>query len=88
MNPTKSCPLEHEASIAITDLLTTAVSAQSNEYTYDCLASQVSARGKVKASRKALERDTASDVRERVPAPLQRAIDLVQAKGASSWLTP
>ena len=35
-----------------------------------------------------MERDTASDVRERVPAPLQRAMDLAQAKGASSWLTP
>ncbi len=42
----------------------------------------------MKASRKALEIHAASDVRERVPAPLQRAMDLAQAKRASSWLTP
>ena len=33
------------------------------------------------------EKEAASSIRETVPEPLKRAMDLAQEKGASSWLT-
>ena len=87
LNVTKSCQREHQASSSISKPLATLISAQSDEYTYECIAAQLSAKADVKKLKRNNEKDAASAIKNVLPESLQRAMDLAQEKGASSWFT-
>ena len=61
--------------------------AQNNEYSLDCIESQVEA--KVEAQKRQCNnvKELASALKESSSNTLQPAMDLAQEKGASSWLT-
>ena len=67
--------------------LTNLISAQQDDYSYECIAAQLGAKAEVRNSRRRDVGDAASELRTRLPACLQRAVDLAQERGASSWLT-
>ena len=67
--------------------LTNLISAQQDDYSYECIAAQLAAKAEVRNSRRRDVGDAASELRTRLPACLQRAVDLAQERGASSWLT-
>ena len=83
----KLCLQEHAASIAIAGPLATQISAQCDEYSYECIAAQISAKSIQKTSRRTQENEAASAIKDLLQGSLQRAMDLSQEKGASSWLT-
>ena len=87
VNPTKSCQHDYFGSTTIAGPLATLISAQCDEYPYECIAAQLAAKSTTKTSKRNLEKEAASAVRDLLPGPLQRAMDLAQEKGASSWLT-
>ena len=74
VNPMKLCLLEHVASIAIAGPLVTQISAQCDEYSYECIAAQISAKSKQKSSRRTQERETASAIKDQLQGPMQRAM--------------
>ena len=84
---TKSGSAEYQASVTITNPLSTLISEQSDEYSYDCVAAQVSAKNAVKKQKRESTEVAAESVRSSLPESLKRAMDLAQEKGASHWLT-
>ena len=86
-NPTKSCQHDYSGSTSIAGPLVTLISAQCDEYAYECIAAQLAAKAETKTSRRNLEKEAASAVRDLLPGSQQRAMDLAREKGASSWLT-
>ena len=87
INPIKSSKAEFHASTMISVPLATLITAQCSGYTYECITAQVLAKKETKNLRRNREKEAASSMRETVPEPLKRAMDLAQEKGASSWLT-
>ena len=74
VNPMKLCLLEHVVSIAIADPLVTHISAQCDEYLYECLAAQIFAKSEQKTTRKTQKRKAASAIKDLLQGPLQRAM--------------
>ena len=87
VNPTKSCQHDYSGSTIIAGPLATLISAQCDEYAYECIAAQLAAKAETRTSKRNLEKEAASTIRDLLPGSLQRAMDLAQEKGASSWLT-
>lgn len=87
VNPAKSCQHDYSGSTTIAGPLATLITAQCEEYSYECIAAQLTAKSEIKTSKRNLEKEAASAVRVLLPDSLQRAMDLAQEKGASSWLT-
>ena len=75
------------ASISIANPLASLISAQDDDYSYECIAAQLSASAELKKNRRKSEMDAASALKDILPADLQRAMNLAQEKGASSLLT-
>ena len=86
VNPTKASLHEYAASTAIAGPLATQISTQCDEYSYECIAAQISAKSELKTSKRTQEMEAASAVQNLLPGSLQRAMDLAQERGASSWL--
>ena len=84
---TRSCQAMYLASSLISAPLTSLISVQQDEYSYDCIAAQLKAKAEVKSLRRRDVKDAASELKAKLPACLQRAVDLAQESGASSWLT-
>ena len=61
--------------------------SQTTEYPYEVLTNQITVKNDIKSSRKRLSKEAADELRNALPALLQRAMDLTMEKGASSWLT-
>ena len=59
----------------------------STDYSYDCIAAQLTEKAEVRSSHQREVNEAASKLKARLPACLQRAVDLAQKTGASSWLT-
>ena len=67
--------------------LTSLISMQQDDYSYDCIAAQLKAKAEVKSLHRRDVEDAAAVLKAKLPADLQRAMDLAQERGASSWLT-
>ena len=87
VNPTKICSLQRQASVSIAAPLKEQVLAQNNEYSLDCIESQVEAKVEAQKHQRNNAKERASALKESSSNSLQRAMDLAQEKGASSWLT-
>ena len=85
-NPTKSCQYDYSGSTTIAGPLTALISDQCDEYAYECIAAQLAAKTETRTNKRNLEKEAALAVRDLLPDSMQRAIDLAQEKGASSWL--
>ena len=87
VNLTQLCQAMYLASLTITAPLTSLISAQQDDYSYDCIAAQLTAKAEVRSSNRKEVNEAASELKAKLPACLQRAVDLAQESGASSWLT-
>ena len=67
--------------------LASLISAQCDEYSHEYIAAQLTAKSEIKTSKRNLEKEATSVVRDLLPGHLQRAMDVDQDKGALSWLT-
>ena len=83
-NLTHSCQAMYLNSSRISMPLTSLISMQQDDYSYDCIAAQLKAKAEVKSLHRQDVEDAAADLKAKLPADLQRAMDL---RGASSWLT-
>lgn len=57
------------------------------EYSYDLLASQISAKGEVQKLRKEQAIEALEKLTNQLSAPLKRSVELACERDASSWLT-
>ena len=87
INPTKSSSLQHQASSSISAPLKEQILAQNNEYSMECIDAQVEAKVEAQKRQRNHAKDSATALKASSSHSLQRAMDLAQEKGASSWLT-
>jgi len=83
---TKLGKLEYQASSSISSPLYTLISEQFNDYNYECIAAQLSAKSDVIRQKCESEKKAATALRSAFPKLMKRVIELAQEKGASSWL--
>ena len=86
-NPTTTSTQEYTASKFISLPLCELIREQLLEYPFDCIEAQTTAKKTVRQERDNSNKASVSSIREDAPAALQRAMDLAQERGASSWLT-
>ena len=86
-NPILLPSREFGASKSISAPLSNLIKVQRLEYPFECIEAQTTAKKAVHQLRRNNTKESASVIRQKVSAPLQRAMDLAQEKGASSWLT-
>ena len=82
-----SCQALYTASSRITAPLTALISTQEDNYSYECVAAQVTAKAETKNLNRRVMKEAATALKAKLPASLQRSVDLAQEKGASVWLT-
>ena len=87
VNPAKNSRSQYQASTSISEPLKDLILAQIHEYSLDCIDAQVKAKSKVHRLNCDNAKDLATALRGTLSCTLQRAMDLAQEKGASSWLT-
>ena len=87
INPTTLSSSEHLASINISAPLRNLILKQNHEYSFECYEAQINAKREAHKLNRDNARTSASLLRAAIPKSLQRAMDLAQEKGASSWLT-
>lgn len=87
VNPASSCSSEYLTSTAMSQPLATLILTQSKDYPYECISAQLMAKAEASKLRRRCKKETASTIRGLVSDSLQRAMELAQEKGASSWLT-
>ena len=86
-NPTSRADLEFSASIKVTNPLKKAILQQNVEYSGDVIDEQVKAIADIYKQKSDLRKQAANYLKQSLPAPLKRSMDLAQEKGASTWLT-
>ena len=87
INPISLSPLEFKAFVSISSPLCNLIATQCQDYPYDCLETQYNARKLAQRQRHNFTNTSAFTLKNLVSEPLQRAMDLAQERGASSWLT-
>ena len=87
INPTRLSTGEFSASKSISLSLCNLIKEQWLEYPIECIEAQITAKKTVYQQRRNNTKEFASVIRDNASAGLQRAMDLAQEKGASSWLT-
>ena len=87
VNPAKNSRSRYQASTSISEPLKDIILAQIHEYPLDCIDAQVKAKSEVHRLNRENVKDLATALRGTLSCILQRAMDLAQEKGASSWLT-
>ena len=78
---------EFNASVSITSPLSSLIAEQCTDYSFDCFEAQNNKNKLVQQQRHDNAKTSASDLKKLVSESLQRAMDLDEEKGASSWLT-
>ena len=76
-----------KASLQVTAPLRLLIESGINSYSYETLADQMTAKTEVRRRRREEANLEADNLKNELPAPLQRAMDLAREKGSSSWLT-
>ncbi len=87
VNPTKLSSPEYRASTNISAPLRDLILEQNREYSSECLEAQVNAKRDAHKLNRDVAMSSATRLRATIPTSLQRAMDLAQEKGASTWLT-
>ena len=87
VNPTRQSQQEYQASIEISAPLKNLILEQKSDYCFECLEEQLKARRDTHKRNRDQAKSSATLLRASAPKSLQRAMDLAQEKGASSWLT-
>ena len=86
-DPSERSKLEFDASVRVTQPLTSAILQGDESYSYDTMAGQITAIAEVSSMKKFHSKEVATILKGNLTGPLKRAVELAQEKGASSWLT-
>ena len=86
LNPSEHSTLEIEASLKVTQPLTEVILQRRDNYSYDTIASQITAKSEVASVRRTHFKDAEANLRDSLTGSLRRALELAQ-KGSSSWQT-
>ena len=86
INPASSCDFQYSASRAISELLVKAI-MQCREYSYSCLADQLTAKSEVRQQKHLQVKQAAEYLKNRLSPTKRRAMELASERGASNWLT-
>ena len=86
-NPAQCAATEFSASVKITGPLINAILEQNSSYSYDVIAGQMTAKTEIASIKRNKWNEAAENLKKMLSNSLQRAMDLAQEKGASSWLT-
>ena len=76
-----------KASLEVTAPLRLLIESGINSYSYETLADQTTTKTEVRRKRREEANLEADNLKNDLPAPIQRAMDLAREKGSSSWLT-
>ena len=87
VNPTQGTDTDFLSSVKITEALKDAIIQQDFQYSGEVVAQQLEAKIEVQQLRREQARQASDHLKESLPYPLKRSVDLAQEKGASSWLT-
>ena len=87
INLMHSCKAMYHTSSKIVAPLTSLILAQQDDYSYDCISAQLRAKAEVRSSNQRDVKKAASEPKAKLPACLQRAVDLAQERGVSNWLS-
>ena len=85
--PSKIADRELQSSQKITLSLKDHILDQDREYGYDIISAQLQNKANVSKDNKKKNQEEADEIYRQLPDRLQKAVDLAQAKGASTWLT-
>ena len=86
--PSQMAHSQFEASSIITKPLVAILQTGSTEYNeFEVRNAQVQLKKEISRQRKASQMDQATSLKETLPTPLQRSMELASEKGASVWLT-
>ena len=86
-DPTHAAGVEFLASTKITEALQAAILNQVFEYSSETVANQLEAKKEVHRLRQEQATEAADQLKEALPQPLKKSMQLAQEKGSSSWLT-
>ena len=86
-DPSSFANEQFNASQQVTKPLVDLILSENQSYPYEVLAEQIDVKSNIKSRRRHLGLVVAQMIHESFTPPLQLAMDLVQEKGASSWLT-
>ncbi len=87
INPTKLSTSEYPASKQVTGPLCDLILDQNPAYPLEVNEEQSTAKAEVRKQKRYQLSSSATHLKPDLPEPLQRAMELLQEKGASSWLT-
>ena len=87
VDPSFNSKHEFNAPLRVTAPLRKLILTQDNEYSYEALADQMTAKSDIHRERRDITNQTASSVREELTPTLLKAVDLAAVPGSSSWLT-
>ena len=86
-NPARNCDLEYSASKLISEPLVKLIVRQQDEYLYECLADQMTAKLTILQQRRQQAAQAAEHLKPTLSVTRRRAMDLASERGASNWLT-
>ncbi len=86
-NPVVTANKQYQDSQQVTKPLVDLILHHGNGYPLATVTNQLSAKKEIKKRRRKACEESAEQIRDALPPPLQRAMDLSREKGASNWLT-
>ena len=86
-NPSKRASEEFAGSLEITGPLKSLITEKNPDYPFEALEEQMDAKANLHKLRRSQQQESASLLKPSLNNSLQRAMELAQEKGASSWLT-
>ena len=85
--PSKSAERELQSSLQATSSLVAKILEQNQRYGYDIIDHQLQSKASIRRRNEEMCCKEADDLHSQLPPQLQKAVDLAQEKGASTWLT-
>ena len=87
VDPTETSAMEYSSSLRVAAPLIHLILAQDPRYPFEALEEQIMAKTEICREKSEQQSEAAKLLKSTLPRSLQRAVDLAQEKGASSWLT-
>ncbi len=87
VNPYLHSDLDFNASILVTGPLRLLMKSRDQDYTYEALANQMTAKTDIRSKRREQANRDADCLKEELTPSFVKAMELAQERGASSWLT-
>ena len=85
--PTSQSSAEFQASTRVVKALVHAITNNHRNYSYEIVADQLHAKSEIRTTRRSEAKGKATELKSSLPDDLQRAMELAQEKGSSTWLT-